>query len=75
MENTVHRNHLASEYIHLSSIPFDQVGPFQEWLGVTDIFTRRDSMGRLHECVKYDLYDFWRDTVKEENLHEEQTLF
>jgi hypothetical protein len=75
MENSVSRYPLESEYIQLSSIPFDQVVPFQEWLGVADIFTRRDSMGRVHECVKYDLYDFWCETVKEENLHHEQALF
>lgn len=75
MENTVLRNHLESEYIQLSSIPFDHIGPFQEWLGVADIFTRRDRLGWEHECVKHDLYDFWRDTVKEDNLHQEQALF
>ena len=75
MENNVSRYHPDSEYIQLSSIPFDHLGSFQEWLGVADIFTRRDNTGKTHECVLNDLYDFWRDTVKEELPHEEPTLF
>lgn len=75
METIVRTANLDSEFIQLLSIPFDQLGPFQEWAGTADVFMREDSMGLLHECVCYDLYDFWRDTVKEELPHEEPTLF
>ena len=55
------------EYIQLSRLPFEQLIPFSSWICETDKFLLPDGEGENHECVYYDIYDFWFDTFKHED--------
>lgn len=65
----------GAEFVQLSVLPFDQLVPFKDWLSVEDIFITEDDMGLSNECVHYDLYEFWYDTVKEESQLQELAIF
>lgn len=75
MESAALQSITGTEFIQLSSIPFDHVTSFVAWLGAADIFTCEDSMGGVHDYVRHDLYDFWLETVKDETLHADMSIF
>ena len=66
---------LDMEYIQLCRLPLDQLQRFKEWTNKLHTFTIKDGFGEMHECVPYDIYDFWFDTLKEEKEESDLAIF
>ena len=54
------------EYVVLSSLPFEQLITFRDWVGEANVFRISNFHSDSVECVTYELYEFWFDIQKEE---------
>lgn len=68
-------NHYGIEYVQISQLPFHQITPFCAWLGDLDKTVLNDTGGEEHEFVSYELYEFWFDTVREDEQEPTYSIF
>jgi hypothetical protein len=59
-------NYSGNDYVQLSKLPFNQITPFCTWLSDLDKTVLRDNSGEEHEFVNYELYEFWFDTIRDD---------
>ena len=59
-----------TDFVRVSSLPFDQMERIKDWLGEAAFF----AIGNDPNCIHFDDYEFWFDHIMDEHFDTELSL-